>query len=348
MTDHVVTAGRSDHVRDLLSSYLNGDLEEAERRAVEGHLESCENCRADLSTLRLTVSALRQLPMAARPRDFAIAPPPVRRPRSLAWLRLTSGALAAVLAILIGARLLFQPTPPIQNSSPAAPAARPVAPFSAAAPTAAPAAPASAPMNPPAAAPAAAAPTNTPAPAAAAAPAAAPTNTPAAAAAAMPPAPNEPKAAAPGSSAGVASTSRAMAVSTTPTPAAYPQPASAPVAPQSERAYPSGPSVMSSTPQNDAYPSPATASSSTTADSGYPSPVTANGSAPTAPEATTYPPPVAAVEPLMPTASPVAGPAAAAQTPSRESTWFTPALGILGGLVLATAAVLWAIGRRSP
>lgn len=52
---------------DLLSAYLDGELETAERRAVEEHLSVCAPCRADLQSLRRVVSVLRDLERHAPP-----------------------------------------------------------------------------------------------------------------------------------------------------------------------------------------------------------------------------------------------------------------------------------------
>jgi len=52
---------------DLLSSYLDGELAGAERRAVEDHLATCPGCRAELDGLRRVVGRLASLERAAPP-----------------------------------------------------------------------------------------------------------------------------------------------------------------------------------------------------------------------------------------------------------------------------------------
>jgi hypothetical protein len=76
---------------DLLSSYLDGELNEPERRAVEDHVAVCPGCRAELDGLRRVVSRLRSLEREA--------PPPVlaeRVARRVAVARRSKGLIARV------------------------------------------------------------------------------------------------------------------------------------------------------------------------------------------------------------------------------------------------------------
>jgi anti-sigma factor RsiW len=63
----------------LLSSYLERDLGDAERAAVEAHAAACEACGADLEELRDTIAMLRRLP--------APEPPPFLAARVMARIR---------------------------------------------------------------------------------------------------------------------------------------------------------------------------------------------------------------------------------------------------------------------
>ena len=47
----------SDHLTDLLSGYLDGELNDVEKRRLELHLEACSACRAVLADLRAIVAA---------------------------------------------------------------------------------------------------------------------------------------------------------------------------------------------------------------------------------------------------------------------------------------------------
>lgn len=61
---------KSDHWTDRLSEYLDGDLEEGERTALEAHLEGCADCSAAVEELRAVVSRARQLPELSPERDL--------------------------------------------------------------------------------------------------------------------------------------------------------------------------------------------------------------------------------------------------------------------------------------
>ena len=59
-------------LQELLSSYIDDQVTPGERRRVERHLAECADCRAELESLRLTVSLLRDLPEIQSSRSFAI------------------------------------------------------------------------------------------------------------------------------------------------------------------------------------------------------------------------------------------------------------------------------------
>lgn len=106
--DNQAPVGSAGHVHDLLSEYLNDSLADADRRAVEVHLRECVECRGDLTSLRFTVHAVRQLPMRPVPRNFAItAPTPLRTHRLTLWLRSSAAALAALFIMMLAGRLVL-------------------------------------------------------------------------------------------------------------------------------------------------------------------------------------------------------------------------------------------------
>jgi hypothetical protein len=60
-------ASRSRHTRpEMLSQYLEGELTQPQRLALETHLGDCPDCRGLLESLTGTVDALRSLPAGAR------------------------------------------------------------------------------------------------------------------------------------------------------------------------------------------------------------------------------------------------------------------------------------------
>ncbi len=61
-----------DHIRgqQLLSEYLDGDLPADTVAELERHIEECERCRAEVESLRATLTALGSLEPAEPPQDF--------------------------------------------------------------------------------------------------------------------------------------------------------------------------------------------------------------------------------------------------------------------------------------
>ncbi len=60
-----------DEMRERLSPYLEGELGESERRALEAHLGECADCAALLAVLRESVASLRTMPEAEPPAHLA-------------------------------------------------------------------------------------------------------------------------------------------------------------------------------------------------------------------------------------------------------------------------------------
>ncbi len=57
------------HTRELMSEYLDGELDSKTAAAVRRHARFCPNCRRMLRNLRLTISALRTLGEQPTPTD---------------------------------------------------------------------------------------------------------------------------------------------------------------------------------------------------------------------------------------------------------------------------------------
>ena len=57
-------------VKNLLSDYADGLLDEETRAAFEGHLSSCPECRKEAKALQSLIQDLRSLPPVAPPADF--------------------------------------------------------------------------------------------------------------------------------------------------------------------------------------------------------------------------------------------------------------------------------------
>ena len=117
----------SQHIRPLLSAYLDNEVTPAERRTVESHLVQCAECAAVLTEYRRLGSGIRGL---SRP-----APPPTlhrdvwtaieARRGQPAWAPLLAGALrfgavaAVAVAVLVFAIVNWPgPTEPVRMASP--------------------------------------------------------------------------------------------------------------------------------------------------------------------------------------------------------------------------------------
>ena len=214
-------------IRELLSSYIDGEVSASEARRVEEHLTGCDECAAELESLRATTMLLSRLPVLETPRSYALTAAdveeatPQRRLPSLAAFTgglATAGAAALVVVLIVG--VVFLARLGLSGSAAApAPAAAPAAPAAPAPAMAAPAAPAApAPQAPMAAAPAA--------PAIAAAPQAA-MPAPAAVPAAQPTAVPAPQSAPAAPAAAVMAQEAAPAPASSPAPAAQAAPAAA-------------------------------------------------------------------------------------------------------------------------
>lgn len=111
-------------VEDRLSSYIDNQLDALERARLERHLQTCDDCRQSLDSLRWTVSLVRLSPRPALPRQFTLprqfdlrAPAP--RPLfGLATLRLATAIATLILVSLLGIDLIQQ------NGGASAPALR--------------------------------------------------------------------------------------------------------------------------------------------------------------------------------------------------------------------------------
>lgn len=105
--------------QDQLDQYLEGALAGADHDAAAGHLHHCLTCQRRVARAQALRAALRALPVPApRPEFFEDAIARAQGPRTAlrtGWMYVTSAALAASLALWIGAgrlpALLSNPTP---------------------------------------------------------------------------------------------------------------------------------------------------------------------------------------------------------------------------------------------
>ncbi|MEA5453937.1 zf-HC2 domain-containing protein [Sinomonas sp. JGH33] len=128
-------------LRLSLGAYLLGGLDLEEARAVEQHLASCPECRAEVEQLEILPALLDAVPvsraeaLAERPVAAAVAPAPPallakvrtrRRALRMRWAGAIAGAAAASLAVGIALGPVVGWAPPAPSGTPsptAAPAA---------------------------------------------------------------------------------------------------------------------------------------------------------------------------------------------------------------------------------
>lgn len=100
-----------DEMRDRFSPYLEGELGDSERKALEAHLGECADCAALLAVLRESVASLRAAPEAEPPAHLArriqeaVAQKAAERSRSRTawgWAWMPAFAAAASFLVMIG------------------------------------------------------------------------------------------------------------------------------------------------------------------------------------------------------------------------------------------------------
>jgi hypothetical protein len=115
----------ANHVDELISASLTGDLTDAERAQMDAHLARCEKCRATLAAFKAERRILAALPPADPPRDLSarvragiesgpLGGPWWRRPFGLAAIGVSGVSVAAVVLALVV--LNNQPAPVGQAS----------------------------------------------------------------------------------------------------------------------------------------------------------------------------------------------------------------------------------------
>ena len=119
---------RGNHVDELISASLTGDLTDAERAELDAHLVRCETCRATLAAFTAERRILSGMPIADPPRDLParirdgiesgrFGKPWWRRPSGLFALGASLATVAAaVLAVVVFGNFDFAPVGQLSNS----------------------------------------------------------------------------------------------------------------------------------------------------------------------------------------------------------------------------------------
>ncbi|MBM4047182.1 MAG: hypothetical protein FJ279_18925, partial [Planctomycetes bacterium] len=102
---------------ELLSEYLDGELDVGSRSEVDGHLAVCESCQRELHQLKATISLVASLPKATAPAALAQrvgeeAQDEMQAAASKRRLWYLFPALAAAAAVLIAIQIAPRRTPP--------------------------------------------------------------------------------------------------------------------------------------------------------------------------------------------------------------------------------------------
>ena len=110
----------TDHLPDeTLSALLDQQLEPADLRAANAHVEACASCAQRLADLRSVVAMLHSLPQVEPPRDFALGPrlvadPPnvIRLQRWYTWTRAGAASLVAAFVFLVAGSVYLDTAAP--------------------------------------------------------------------------------------------------------------------------------------------------------------------------------------------------------------------------------------------
>jgi anti-sigma factor RsiW len=99
------------HRDEMISAYLDGELNRSEIEQLKSHLASCGKCSAEMQEMQVVRSAVRSLPMLELPpglvpeADAEVIP--LRRNKGF-WV----GAAAAAVALVIAIAALVTPSSP--------------------------------------------------------------------------------------------------------------------------------------------------------------------------------------------------------------------------------------------
>jgi hypothetical protein len=88
----------------MLSEYIDGKLNKADKGIVEAHVEVCDACSKQLEALWMTVQLLHRVPEVSVPRQFTVVAPRGEhafRVTSLRWLRPATAVAAIALVLLL-------------------------------------------------------------------------------------------------------------------------------------------------------------------------------------------------------------------------------------------------------
>lgn len=102
------------HPSELISAFLDGELDDRERGELMRHLSGCGRCSADLEGMQRVRAAIRSLPVLELPHGLVPEADPVVVPLR-SHKGLWAGVAAAVLVVVVTLAALI--TPPVEATS---------------------------------------------------------------------------------------------------------------------------------------------------------------------------------------------------------------------------------------
>ncbi|MEE8331149.1 MAG: anti-sigma factor [Acidimicrobiia bacterium] len=94
------------HPGDLLSAYLDDELNDDERAAVAAHLQTCGDCRDELTAVQSAAVAIRSLPALDAPPGLVPAPAAWRKRRRWQTLGAATAGVAAIVTLVVGVAVI--------------------------------------------------------------------------------------------------------------------------------------------------------------------------------------------------------------------------------------------------
>ena len=94
-----MTNGIDEHVGELLSGYLDGELTQQQRQRVETHCDTCTECKKNLKELRALRESIGKARLSEVDQDVwreRMDDTTVRTSRGIGWLLILGGVLVAM------------------------------------------------------------------------------------------------------------------------------------------------------------------------------------------------------------------------------------------------------------
>ena len=104
------------HAGDLLSAYLDDELGDEERVAVDTHLATCGDCRDELTAVQSAAVAIRSLPALDVPPGLVPAPASWKKRRRWQAFGAVGAGAAALVALVVGVSISNNSDPQVSSA----------------------------------------------------------------------------------------------------------------------------------------------------------------------------------------------------------------------------------------